>query len=517
MHPSHFAKSQPDKIALIMADTGEQLTYAELEAAATQAAHLYRSSGLRRGDTVAILAHNCIDYYVAWWGAQRAGLYFNCLPIDSTADDTAYVVNDCAASVLIVSGVLGEAARQLVQTASSSTPCVRAIYTLHWNSRDGQDWRKAIAVMPSTPLADRSAGNILAYSSGSTGRPKGIRHPLPSTAFDARDPLTDLWVQRFGYRNDSVYIAPGPLWHSFTLVCAAMAQRVGATIVQMSRFDPQRFFTLVEEYRASVAQMVPMMFVRLLKLPAAEREPFDVSSLRSIVHAGAPCAPAIKRAMIDWWGPILHDLYSGTEGVGAAIISSQEWLERPGSVGKPAWGRPHICGDDGGELDPGQTGAIYFEGPSQVQILNDPARTEAMRHPVHKTWATYGDVGRVDADGYLYVTDRAAFVVQCGEHRLYPQETEDVLIAHPRVADVAVFGVSDLKQGTQLKAVVQTLKQREAGPELAEELSHWCRANLSAEQCPAIIAFTQALPRKENGKLNKARLRDNYADNATES
>jgi acyl-coenzyme A synthetase/AMP-(fatty) acid ligase len=364
--------------------------------------------------------------------------------------------------------------------------------------------------MPSTPIADQSAGSFQLYSSGSTGRPKGLRHPSPRVAFDAVDPMTTMLMERFGYREDSVFIAPGPLSHSLTLVSASLAHRVGATVVQMSRFDPKSFLSQVEKYRVSISQMVPMMFVRLLKMPQAERKAFDVSSLRSIFHATAPCAPAIKRAMIEWWGPILYDFYSGTEGLGGTIISSQEWLERPGSVGKPLWGTPHICSDDGRELPPGQIGAIYFDGPSQVEVLNNPAKTAEMRHPVHKSWATYGDVGRLDDEGYLYLTDRATFVVQSGEHRLYPQGTEDVLIAHPKLADAAVFGVPDAARGQQLVAVVQPLDAFEAGPSLAQELSAWCRARLEPERCPASIEFARALPRSESGKLYKRLLRDRW-------
>jgi acyl-coenzyme A synthetase/AMP-(fatty) acid ligase len=276
----------------------------------------------------------------------------------------------------------------------------------------------------------------------------------------------------------------------------------------MSRFEPATFLALVESHRVTISQMVPRMFVRLLKMPESERDRFDVSSLQTIVHSAAPCPPMIKRAMIDWWGPILYEFYSGSEGFGGTFISSAEWLERPGSVGKPAWGRPHICDEAGREQDFGATGIIYFEGASEVEVLNDPARSQQARHPDHPGWATFGDVGRMDADGYVYLIDRAAFVIRSGGHLIHPQDIEDELIAHPRVCDAAVFGVPDPASGERVKALVQPLDWAEAGPDLADALLDHCRTTLGPLNCPATIAFEAKLPRGVNGKLYKKVLID---------
>jgi acyl-coenzyme A synthetase/AMP-(fatty) acid ligase len=385
---------------------------------------------------------------------------------------------------------------------------VRRIYTLDGEAPGCETWRDALMRMPPTLIDDPSAGAPQPYSSGSTGKPKGLRHGLSDRNYDQRDPITELRIDRFGYRQDTIYLAPGPLSHTLSLSFAALTHQVGGVVVQMSRFRPALFLSLVEKYRVSLSQMVPMMFVQLLKTPADERAKFDISSLRSVVHSAAPCPPDIKRAMIAWWGPIISEFYSGSEGLGATIISSDEWLERPGSVGKPAWSVPHICDDQGHELPTGVCGVIYFDGRSTVQVLNDPARTEMMRHPVHKGWATFGDVGFLDADGYLYLKDRAAFVIQSGEHRIYPQEVEDVLIAHPAVADAAVFGAHDPEAGEQIRAIVVPLDVNGAGAELAHELLAYCRSRLAPETCPAAIEFEPSLPRGESGKLYKRVLQE---------
>jgi acyl-CoA synthetase (AMP-forming)/AMP-acid ligase II len=457
---------------------------------------------------VAVLSDNCLDYYVAWWGAQRAGLYFNGMPTSVAAAETAHVVRDCAAGVLLLSGALGETARLLARDAATLMPSVRAIYSLTGDLDGVEPWRDAIARMPSTPIADPSAGHFQPYSSGSTGKPKGLRHPLPQTPFDSLDPMMALWVERYGFREDTVYLAPGPLSHTMTLTFSSLAMRVGATVVQMSRFEPSSFLSQVEHYRVSATLMVPMMFVRLLKSPEAERTKWDVSSLRCVIHSAAPCPADIKRAMIDWWGPIIFEFYSGSEGWGGAIITSQEWLMHPGAVGKPAWGVAHICDDEGEELSPGAVGTIYFESPSQVQVLNDPVKSDQMRHPRHKTWGTFGDVGFLDDDGYLHLVDRSAFAVQVGDRRIYPQPIEDALIAHPRVADAAVFGAPDPQGGERIEAVVLPLDWTDAGPGLAAELSAYCQARLGPEMRPASIGFEPVLPRSESGKLYKRRLQE---------
>ena len=296
------------------------------------------------------------------------------------------------------------------------------------------------------------------------------------------------------------------------------AQRLGGTVVVMEHFDPEQCLALIEQHKVTHAQFVPTMFVRMLKLPDAVREKYDLSSLRSVVHAAAPCPPEVKRRMIDWWGPVIHEYYSGTEGMGMTWITAAEALTHPGSVGKAIWGEVHVCGDDGEDLPAGDDGVVYFAGrtgAATFQYNHDPEKTRQTFND--KGWATLWDVGHVDDEGYLYLTDRKLFMIVSGGVNIYPQEIEDVLVLHPAVADVAVFGVPDPEMGEEVKAVVQPAPGALPGPELEAEIIAFCRANLSHYKCPRTVDFTDLLPRGENGKLYKKVLREAYWASSTPS
>ena len=312
-----------------------------------------------------------------------------------------------------------------------------------------------------------------------------------------------------------MYLSPAPLYHAAPLVWSMTVQRMGGTVVVMERFDPEDCLRLIEQHRVTHAQFVPTMFVRMLKLPDEVRARYDVSSLRSVVHAAAPCAPEVKRRMIEWWGPIIHEYYSGTEGMGMTWITSAESLTHPGSVGQAIWGEVHVCGDDGEELPVGQDGVVYFGGRPEAtfEYNNDPEKTQQSFHA--KGWGTLWDVGHVDDEGYLYLTDRKLFMIVSGGVNIYPQEIEDVLVLHPAVEDVAVFGVPEAEMGEEVKAVVQPAPGVEAGPALEAELLAFCRDHLSHYKCPRSVDFTDRLPRGENGKLYKKALRETYWANST--
>ena len=347
------------------------------------------------------------------------------------------------------------------------------------------------------------------YSSGTTGRPKGVFVPPQATEIDAASPMTDILSRLYGVDASTVYLSPAPLYHAAPLRYTLGVQRLGATVVVMAHFDAERYLQLVQQYRISHSQLVPTMFVRMLKLPEAVRRQYDVSSLRCAIHAAAPCPVPVKRQMIDWWGPILWEYYAGTEGNGVTMANSAQWLAHPGTVGAAVVGELRICDDDTGAVLPaGQTGTVYFANGRPFAYHNDPAKTAGSTHPLG--WTTLGDVGHVDADGFLFLTDRKSYMIISGGVNIYPQEAENVLINHPKVADCAVLGVPNDEFGEEVKAVVQPRDMQDAGPALEQELIRYCREHLSHIKCPRSVDFEAELPRHATGKLYKRLLKDRY-------
>jgi acyl-CoA synthetase (AMP-forming)/AMP-acid ligase II len=351
---------------------------------------------------------------------------------------------------------------------------------------------------------------VLPYSSGTTGRPKGVKQPLTGGPAVAESPLARMYMQLYQAGADTVFLSAGPLYHTAPLAFCMSVHRVGGTVVLMEKFDPLKFLDAIDTHAVTHTQMVPTMFVRLLKLPESERERYRLSSLRYAIHAAAPCPVPVKRSMIQWWGPVLHEYYGGTEAIGSTAIDSEQWLRKPGSVGKANWGVLHICDESGRELPAGETGLVYFGGAAQFAYHNDADKTAESRHPQHGDWATLGDIGHVDEDGYLFLSDRRSFMIISGGVNIYPQETENVLIMHPRVADAAVIGVPNEEFGEEVKAIVQPQDWADANETFASELIAYCRAQLSPIKCPRSIDFDPALPREANGKLYKKRLRERY-------
>lgn len=509
MHPRHFARKAPDRPAIVMAASGETVSYSALENVANRGAQLFRSLGIATGDTIALWLKNCRDYFEIYWAAQRAGLYVCPIATHLTVEEAAYILNDSGACLLITHADVA-AAPDLVSERQRLIPDVRHIFGLEAGMDGFPSWRAALTGFPSKPIADETAGYHLVYSSGTTGRPKGIRLPLSGEAADAPHMLGDRVAGRYGVGEDSVILSPAPLYHTAPLVYGMVAHRLGATLIVMDHFDAEDMLRLIERHRVTFIQMVPTMFVRLLALPGTTRAQYDLSSLQKIVHAAAPCPVEIKRRMIDWLGPIIYEYYGGSEGNGSTFITPQEWLEHPGSVGRADWGTLHICDEEGNEVPPGVDGLIYFEGGWDFQYLNDPEKTRDARHPRHPAWSTLGDIGHVDKDGYLYLTDRKGFMIISGGVNIYPQEVENLLITHPRVADAAVIGVPSAEFGEAVKAVVQPLDPADATDEFAEELLRFCRARLSHVKCTRSIDFDPALPRLDTGKLYKRSIRDRY-------
>jgi long-chain acyl-CoA synthetase len=512
VYPRVHAATSPDKAALIMATSGEVVTYRELDERSCRLARLFWDAGLRAGDHAAIFMENHSRYFEVAWAALRSGLYLTPVSSYLTADEAAYVVNDCGARVLVTSAARREVAERIVP----DTPGIEVrlmVDTASAAPGGHEPYDDAIGRYPAAPLDDEPLGDLMFYSSGTTGRPKGIKRPL--TGRHAREGsalLIPLLQSLYGVAEDTVYLSPAPLYHAAPLTFSAGVQALGGTVVAMERFDAAQALALIERYRVTHGQFVPTMFVRMLKLPEEERRRHDLSSLRMAVHAAAPCPIPAKEQMIAWWGPVLVEYYAGTEGNGVTFIRSEEWLGHRGSVGRSLGAPLHICDEAGEEVPIGETGLVYFDSPTGLpfEYHNDPGKTRGTLHPRNPNWSTLGDVGHLDEDGYLYLTDRRAYMIIAGGVNIYPQEVENALVMHPAVIDVAVFGVPDDDMGEQVKAVVQPAPGVEAGAELELQLIAYCREHLAAVKCPRSIDFAPELPRLPTGKLYKRLLRDRY-------
>ncbi len=494
---------------MIMASTGEVITYAQFEADSNRVAHLFRRAGLKPGDSVCIMMENHPWFFRICWGAHRAGLQYTAASSRLTLGELEYIVNDCAAKAFITSKAKAELAAEVRDKIPNAT--LKAMLD---GTVDGYDSLEALlAELPTTPIDDEIQGGDMLYSSGTTGRPKGVKVTLPLVPLDQAPPLMMLLQGLYAFDSSSVYISPAPFYHAAPLRYVLSVLRMGGTVVAMEHFDAETCLALIEKYHVTHGQFVPTMFVRMLKLDPAVRQKYDVSSLKAVIHAAAPCPIPVKHQMIDWWGPKIFEYYAGTEGNGFCSTTSEEWLAHEGTVGKPLLGELHICDDDGNELPVGQAGTIYFGNSANFEYHNDPEKTAASRHP--NGWSTLGDIGYVDADGFLYLTDRKANMIISGGVNIYPQEAENVLTMHDKVGDVAVFGVPNEDFGEEVKAVVQPANWSDVDTDekaraLATELMAFCRSQLADIKCPRSVDFERELPRHPTGKLYKRLLRDRY-------
>jgi len=506
MYPGTWAETTPDKPALVMAGSGRTLTYAELDDRSLRLARHLRGRGLVTGDVVALLSDNTPEAYEVYWAALRSGLYVTAVNHNLSADEASYIVRDCGAKALVVSAAKADLVARLDVEVGERLAYGGAV--------DGYgDYEAALAEAGNEPLPEQPHGDDFLYSSGTTGRPKGVKVTLPAIRVDEPGyTYVTIFGGLYGFGQDTVYLSPAPVYHAAPLRFGGVVHALGGTLVMMEKFDAEGALRAIEEHRVTHTQMVPTMFVRLLKLDEQVRESYDVGSLRCVVHAAAPCPVEVKRRMIEWLGPIVQEYYASTEANGATMIDSETWLAHPGSVGTALLGALHVCAEDGAELGPGEVGTVYFER-DQVPFAyhNDPARTASTQHPEHPTWTTVGDLGYVDEDGFLYLTDRKAFMIISGGVNIYPQEVEDLFSLHPAVADIAVIGVPDDEMGERVVAFVQPSQSVTPGPELAAELTAYARDRIAHYKVPREILFRDELPRTPTGKMVKGRLRDAYA------
>jgi long-chain acyl-CoA synthetase len=504
-HPSVHAQTHPNKIAYQMAGTGKAITYRELDEFSNQGAQLFRALGLKAGDHIALLMENRLAFMEICWAAQRSGLYYTAISRYLTQDEIDYIVRDCNAKVVITSPkCVGQ-----IKGLATGAPGEPLFFMVDEPLPGFRFWDKEAGAQPVTPIRDEVAGYDMLYSSGTTGRPKGIKRPFQGNPIDMTAPgLRPLCADTCGLGTDSVYLSPAPLYHAAPLRFNMAAIVLGGTSVIMEAFDAEQFLKDVERYKVTQTQLVPTMFVRMLRLPDDVRLGYDLSSLKGAIHAAAPCPIEVKAKMIEWWGPILIEYYAGSEGNGITVATSQQWLEHRGTVGRSLFGDVKIVDDNDQEVPTGQIGAVYFAEASTFSYHNDPEKTKRAYNA--RGWSTLGDIGYLDADSFLYLTDRKAYMIISGGVNIYPQETEDMLITHPAVADVAVFGVPNEEMGEEVKAVVQPHDMARAGKELETELMLFCRKHLSPIKCPRSIDFEAELPRMPTGKLIKRHLRDRY-------
>ena len=510
MYPGHWALETPNKIAYLLADSGTEVTYRELNDRSNQCAQMMWAAGLRFGDHVAVLMDNNARYLEICWAAQRMGLHYTAINWHFTADEAAYIIDDCDAQALFVSAGTAKVASELVASMDRVGLRLSVGIDLDGYAR----YETTIDQFSTEAVPEEFEGSPMLYSSGTTGRPKGIKYNLERVPMGKMPNNLVLMTSMFGFNQESIYLSPAPLYHSAPLFYCMSTLRLGGTVVIMERFDALDALRCIEKFRVTCSQWVPTHFVRMFKLTEEERTRYDLSSLVSAVHAAAPCPVEIKHKILDWWGPIVWEYYSSTEGAGATIVSPHDWLAHPGTVGRSAVGTIHILDDEGAPLSPGESGTVWFESASGrpgFRYHKDDSKTaEAIDT---RGWSTVGDMGYLDDEGYLFLTDRRTFMIISGGVNIYPQEAENLLITHPSVYDVAVFGIPDAEMGERVHAVVQPIDMRHAGPELEQELLAFCHENLAKYKCPQAIDFDAELPRQPTGKLYKRLIRDRFWGN----
>lgn len=495
-HLRRWASECPERVAISYPAQGRDLTYGMLDAAANQAAHFMRGKGLRRGDHVAILLENTPEFHELCWAAHNSGLYYTAISWRFRVDEVTHIIENCGARVLFHS----DAQAPLVSALPAHLPmeCVNV---------SGAGYRKAF---PVTPPPEESRGSDMLYSSGSTGMPKGVKQVLPNASIDGLSPMFLVYAERYGWSPSTRYLMPCPIYHSGPMrFCMAM-QHIGARLVVMDKFDAVEALRLVEQERIDWAHWVPTMLVRIMKLPREVRDSFDLSSLKGIVHGAAPIAPQIKRDAIAYFGPILEESYGGTEGNGLTMISSSEWLQHPGSVGRPFLGAVHILDDEGRPLPSGEIGTVWFSGGPRFEYHQQPDRTRDAFDAAGRS--TLDDVGYLDEDGYLFLTDRRNSMAISGGVNVYPQESENVLLTHPSVTDACVFAVPDEDMGEVLHAVIQPLDYSTGTDELEQALRYWMRERLSSIKLPRTYEFRESLPRHDTGKIYARHLKAEWLE-----
>ena len=501
------AAAAPERVVLVLAETGARFTAGEVADSALRMAQWLHAQGLQPGERFAVVLENRVEILALALAARHAGLYAAVLSTHLTPTEVAYIVQDCGAQLVVASH---KTLPQLAELqASHPLPC----WTVDEATPQAASLQAALQALQgqSADFSDRPLGRDLLYSSGTTGRPKGVLKPLwPAHLRGQTDPEALGTACIMGMDEHTVYLSPAPLYHAAPLRYTLRVLELGGQAVIMERFDAETALALIERYRVTHSQWVPTMFSRMLKLPESVRRRYDLSSLRMAIHAAAPCPVDVKHAMLDWWGDILLEYYAGSEACGTTMISSAEWRQRPGSVGRPTTGRLHIVGDDGQELPAGEIGQVYFSDGGQFSYLNDEEKTRQAIN--ERGWITYGDIGHVDAEGYLFLSDRRADLILSGGVNLYPQEIENALLRHPDVQEVAVVGVPHSDFGEQPLAAVVLRQDAQASLATAHAIATRAAEVLARMKLPQRVVFVDALPRLETGKLLRRKLKERFRE-----
>ncbi|GAB2716130.1 acyl-CoA synthetase [Nocardia thraciensis] len=500
----NIAAAAPEKIAVVD-PSGREVSYAELAAQADRFARGLRARGLRTGDVLVSMVHNTAEALAVYFAAYQAGLYIVAVNWHLTGPEVAYILGDSEAKAFVADERFAAAARGAADEAK-----VPADARFSVGSVDGFRPLEELGAGESGRPDARTTGAPMLYTSGTTGRPKGVRRPLTGADPDVVGPQATGFFGLFGIQpfDGHVHICGSPLYHTAVLNFASISIQLGHKVVLMDKWEPEEMLRLIDRHRVTHSHMVPTQFHRLLALPEEVRAKYDVSSLRCMIHGAAPCPQETKRRMLEWWGPVVTEYYAATEG-GGTSISGAEWLEKPGSVGK-AW--PYavvkVLDDDGNEVPPGEIGTVYMRmGGSNFEYHKDKAKTEDAR--VGDLF-TVGDIGHMDSDGYLFLHDRRSDLILSGGVNIYPVEIEGELITHPKVADVAVFGLPHEDWGQEVKAVVQPAEGVVGDAALTRELMEFAASRLAKYKLPRSIDYMDELPRDPNGKLYKRKIRDRY-------
>ena len=504
MHPRELAVAAPNKPAIIMAPSGACVTYGALTERSDRAAQLFRALGLRPGENIAICLENHPRYLEICWAAHNAGLYYTPISARLKPSEVVYIVRDCNARVLIMSHALTQLASELPPDLVRDVHC----FMVDGTSAAFRSYEEAIATLPAEAVNNTVQGAAMVYSSGTTGAPKGIKPPLSGLRIDEPGPLQNKLIELYGFDRETVYLSTAPLYHTAPLKFNMTVLAAGGTSVILEKFEPELALQTIERYAVTHSQWVPTMFIRMLRVSAEVRTRYRLDTHKLAIHAAAPCPVDVKEQMLDWWGPIIHEYYSGSESIGLCAITPQQWLHHKGSVGKAVRGELHIMSEDGIELPAHHDGLVFFANGAPLQYHNDAQKTARAHND--QGWATIGDIGHLDTEGYLYLTDRRDYVINSGGVNIYPQEAENVLSLHPDVLDVAVFGIPNAEFGEEVKAVVIPRSMQEADSALEQSLIEYCRQRLSTIKCPRSIDFAAELPREPTGKLLKKRIRERY-------
>jgi len=502
-----LAAANPDKLAIVDNDERPH-SNREVLAAINQLSHGLRSLGLKRGDSIAAMLPNSPDALEVYLAMQQIGLYLTPINYHLVGPEIAYILTDCEAKAFIAHARYEDVVRHAIEETGFPSDNVFSVGDM----AGVRNLTELTSGQPTTTPDDRTFGAIMNYTSGTTGRPKGVRRALPTTPIGD----TDLGGALMGYHvsrdeTDNVHLLACPWYHTAPMVMVAPSLHLGHKVLTLDRFDPERTLQLIDRYKVTITHLVPTQFVRLLALPDEVKRRYDVSSLRHVIHGAAPCSPEVKHRMIEWFGPVIDEYYASTEGVGGTIIFSDEWLQKPGSVGKARNATTIVIMDEEGNILPaGQVGTIYSTtmGREGFEYFKDPEKTEKSKRGQYRT---VGDVGYLDEDGYLFLSDRKSDMIISGGVNIYPAEIESVMITHPRVADVAVFGVPNAEWGEEVKAVVELLPGGPTEPDtLRDDILAFLSGRIARYKLPRSIDFVDALPRDPNGKLYKRRLRDPY-------